>query len=181
MMVNLDDLKKEAKNILKDEKVKYVIGYTESSNGTSAAPVFIKNIEDVDKLIWTPGCFQNLTRFLRDEKKRTAREKHPDQRPVGIVVKGCDSRAINVLLQEKYIKREDVFILGVSCEDTGVIDEKKLAKKLKRKKAQHIEWDADRNLVVTTEGGFRGGLGLTSQLPDSLYILMPLLAVDFFK
>jgi len=152
-MVNLDDLKKEALNILKDEKVKYVIGYTEGANGTSVAPVFIKNPEDTEKLVWNPGCFHNLTRFLRDEKKRKAREKHPDERPVGIVVKGCDSRAINVLLQEKYIKRDDVFILGISCENTGVIDEKKLAKKLKGKKALRFNWDENRNLIVTTENG----------------------------
>ena len=153
-MVNIDDLKKEAHNLLKDEKVKYVIGYTEGTSGTSAvAPAFIKNPDEADKLVWNPLCFHNLTKFLRDEKKRKLREKHPDERPVGIVVKGCDSRAINVLLQEKYIERDDIFILGVSCEDTGVIDEKKLAKKLKGKRAQQIEWDTNRNLVVTTDAG----------------------------
>lgn len=152
-MVNLDDIKKEAQIILKDKKVKYIIGYKESSNGTSAAPAFIKNPEDIDKLVWNPGCVHNLTRFLRDEKKRKIREKHRDERPVGIVVKGCDSRAINVLLQENFIKREDVFILGVSCEDMGVVDDKKLAKKLKGKIAQQIEWDENRNLVVTTKNG----------------------------
>ncbi|MFC2160988.1 4Fe-4S dicluster domain-containing protein [Acidobacteriota bacterium] len=152
-MVNLEDLKKEARNLLKDEKVKYIIGFAESSNGASAAPVFLKTPEDADKLVWNPGCVHNLTRFLRDEKKRKAREKHRDERPVGIVVKGCDSRAINVLLQEKYINRDDVFILGVSCENLGVIDEKKLANKLKGKISQHIEWDENRDLVATTENG----------------------------
>ena len=41
-MVNLEDLKKEAKAVLKDEKVKYVIGYEKSSNGLMPAPAFIK-------------------------------------------------------------------------------------------------------------------------------------------
>ena len=152
-MVNLDDIKKEAHRILKDKEVKYIIGYTEGSNGTSAAPAFIKNPEDADKLVWNPACFHNLTRFLRDEKKRKEREKHSDDRPVCIVVKGCDSRAVNVLLQEKYIKREDVFILGVSCEDTGVVDEKKLTKKLQGKKALSFNWEKNRDLAVTTEDG----------------------------
>lgn len=152
-MVNCEDIITEAKNILKDEKVKYVIGYAKGSNGVMAVPLFIKNPEDAEKLIWNPTCFHNLTRFLDDEKKRKAREKQPDERPVGIVVKGCDSRAINVLLQEKFIDRENVFILGVSCEETGVVDEKKLVKKLKEKKAQNIEWDDNKNLVVTVDGG----------------------------
>ena len=152
-MVNLDDLKKEARIILKDEKVKYIIGYAEGTNGTPVKPIFIKKPEDIDKLVWNPGCVHNLTRFLRDEKKYKAREKHPDERPIGIVVKGCDSRAINVLLQEKYIERKDVFILGVSCENTGVVDEKKLAMKLKGKKALGFTWEKDRQLVVKTEEG----------------------------
>ena len=152
-MVNLDDIKKEAHRILKENKVKYIIGYSQGSNGFPAVPVFIKNPEDSDNLVWNPACIHNLTRFLRDEKKRKAREKHPDNRPVGIFVKGCDSRAINVLLQEKYIAREDVFVLGVSCEDTGVVDDKKLAKKLKGKKELSFDWEKNRNLVVTTMDG----------------------------
>ncbi len=152
-MVNLDDIKKEARQILKDNKVKYVIGYAQGSNGFPVMPAFFKNPEEADNLVWNPACIHNLTRFLRDEKKRKARDKNPDNRPVGIMVKGCDSRAINVLLQEKYISREDIFILGISCEDTGVVDEKKLAAKLKGKKAIEYKWDENRNLIVTTEDG----------------------------
>lgn len=152
-MVNLEDLKKEAKAVLKDEKVKYVIGYEKSSNGLMPAPAFIKKPEDVEKLIWGPTCIHNLTRFLTDEKHRKEREKHPDERPVGIIVKGCDSRALVVLLQEKFINREDVYIIGVSCESAGVVDEKKLSKKLKDKKIENIEFGEKDNIIVTTKDG----------------------------
>jgi len=152
-MVNVEDLRKEAKRILKEGKVKYVIGYERGQNGLMPIPSFIKNPEDVDRLIWDPTCVHNLTKFLVDEKKRKANEKKPDERPVGIVVKGCDSRAIVVLLQEKYIDREDVHILGISCEKTGVIDEKRLAKKLKGKKAENIELDENDNFVISVLGG----------------------------
>ncbi len=151
-MVNVEDLRKEAKRILKEGKVKYVIGYARDKNGFLPKPVFITDPEDVEKLIWDPTCVHNLTKFLVDEKKRKAREKKPDERPVGIVVKGCDSRAIVVLLQEKYIEREDVHILGISCERNGVIDEKKLAKKLKDQKAEKIEIDGEGNFAVTAGG-----------------------------
>jgi len=152
-MVILEDLKQEARRILEDGKVKYIIGYQMISDGTTPAPVFIDKPEEVDKLVWNPACLHNLTKFLVDEKKRKSREKKPDERPVGIVVKGCDSRAVNVLLQEKYIDREDVVILGVSCEETGVVDEKKLAKKLKGKKALKIDFDEKEQFVVTTKDG----------------------------
>ena len=151
-MVNVEDLRKEAKRILKEEKVKYVIGYERGQNGLMPKPAFIKDPDDVDRLIWDPTCIHNLAKFLVDEKKRKARDKKPDERPVGIVVKGCDSRAIVVLLQEKYIDREDVHIIGISCENNGVIDEKKVTKKLKGKRAESIELDEKGNFAITAQG-----------------------------
>jgi ferredoxin len=106
----------------------------------------------VDELIWDPTCVHNLVRFLVDEKRRKAREKTPDKRPVGIVVKGCDSRAIVVLLQEKFIERDDVYILGVSCEKAGVVDDAKLAKKLAGKRAKSIEVDGQNRFVINADG-----------------------------
>lgn len=152
-MVNLEDLKKEAKKVLEDGKVKYVIGYERSGNGLIPVPTFINKSENVERLIWDPTCTYNLTRFLVDEKRRKAREKKPDERPVGLIVKGCDSRALVVLLQEKFISRDDVYIIGISCEDAGVVDEKKLAKKLKGIKAEKVELDDKGQFVITTEEG----------------------------
>jgi formate dehydrogenase subunit beta len=152
-MAKIEDLREEAKKLLGEGRVKYVIGYGVGSNGWMAGPVFIRNPEDVDKLVWDPTCVHNLTRFLVDEKRRKAKEKQPDTRPVGIIVKGCDSRAIVVLLQEKFINRDDVIILGVSCEKAGVVDDQKLAKKLKGKKPKKIELgDKDQFIISTADG-----------------------------
>lgn len=152
-MVKVEDLRKEAKRILKEGKVKYVIGYERGQNGLMPKPAFIKDPDDVDRLIWNPTCIHNLAKFLVDEKKRKSGEKKPDERPVGIVVKGCDSRAVVVLLQEKYIDREDVHIIGISCEQSGVVDEKKVTKKLKGKIAESIELDEKGNFVIAVQGG----------------------------
>ncbi len=152
-MANFEDLKEEARRLLREGKIKYLVGYATGTNGWQASPVFIKKPEDVDRLIWDPTCVHNLSRFLVDEKKRKAREKQPDKRPIGVMAKGCDSRAIVVLLQEKFIDRQDVYVFGVSCEKAGVIDEHKLAKKLKGKKPKKIEAARDGQLVVTTEEG----------------------------
>jgi len=38
---------------------------------------------------------------------------------IGIVVKGCDLRAINVLLREHVMKREDIVLIGVPCTGQG--------------------------------------------------------------
>jgi ferredoxin len=152
-MARIEDLKEEARKLLRDGKLKYIIGYAMGSNGWMANPVFIKKPEEVDKLIWDPTCVHNLTRFLVDEKRRKAKEKQPDSRPVGIIVKGCDSRAIVVLLQEKFINRNDVYILGVSCEKTGVVDDRKLTKKLKGKKLKKIELGDKGQFIISTDDG----------------------------
>ena len=151
-MAKIDDLKEEARKLLESGKVKYIIGYGPASNGWLAAPLFVKKPEDVDKLIWNPGCVHNLVRFLVDEKRRKSREKNPDKRPVGVFVKGCDSRAIVVLLQEKFIERNDVYILGISCEKAGVVDDAKLAKKMAGKRAKTIEVDDQNRFVISADG-----------------------------
>jgi len=151
-MANFEDLKEEARKLLREGKIKYLIGYGTGGNGWQAIPVFIKTPEDVEKLVWDPTCVHNLARFLVDEKRRKARQKQPDKRPVGVVVKGCDSRAIVVLLQEKFIDRQDIYVLGVSCEKAGVIDDHKLARKLGGKKPKKIELAADRFLITTADG-----------------------------
>lgn len=152
-MVILEDLKHEAVKALKTGKVKYIIGYQDGSDQYKAIPAFLREPDDVEKLVWNPSCVHNLTKFLVDDSRRKKREREPDERQVGIVVKGCDSRAINVLIQEKFIKRDDVYIIGVSCESNGVVDEKKLVNKLKGKKAQKIEYAKDGQFLVTTKDG----------------------------
>jgi len=152
-MIKITDLREEAKKLLAAGKIKYIIGYRRAAEDWKAKPVFITKPEDVDELIWDPTCFHNLARFLVDEKRRKAKVKQPDTRPVGIVVKGCDSRAIVVLLQEKFIDRKDVVILGVSCEKMGVLDERKLAKALKGKKACQAEFGDKDNFLITTDEG----------------------------
>lgn len=150
-MVHLEEIKEEAKKILEKKKVKYIIGFARGTSSATSIPVFIKRPEEVERLIWDPTCIHNLARFLVDEKRRNARQKNPDIRPVGIIVKGCDSRAVNVLLQEKFLRREDLYIMGVSCEAMGVIDEKKLAATLNNKRVKKIEFGEKKSLFVTTE------------------------------
>ncbi len=152
-MVRLDEIKNACKHVLEEGKVKYIVGYERKNNFYMSIPAFVENIEEIDRFTWDPTCVYNLVRFLRDEKLRKERQKTPDTRPIGVIVKGCDSRAINVLLQEKFIKREDVYIIGVACEKSGVIDEKELRKKFSEKNIKQIEFGKDNNFIITTEKG----------------------------
>jgi formate dehydrogenase subunit beta len=151
-MVKIEDLREEVRRLLDEEKVKYVVAWRRGPDGATAAPFFVRKPEDAESVIWDPTCVHNLVRFVRDDKRRRGREKDPDTRPVAIVVKGCDSRAVNVLLQEKFIEREDVYLIGVSCEKAGVADKGKAAAKFKGKRIESIEKEGDDAFAVMAAG-----------------------------
>ncbi len=152
-MIDLAALKKEAKQLLEDEKVTYILGYRQGSNGHRAVPAFIREPDEVEQLLWDPTCTYNLARYLIDEVRERNSSEEREERPVGILVKGCDSRAINVLLQENFLRREDVHVIGISCEHTGIVDEKKLATELENRIPLNIEFGEEGQFVVTTDDG----------------------------
>jgi formate dehydrogenase subunit beta len=148
-----ESIRAEIDRALTEGKAKYVIAYARAAHGPQARPAFIRKAEDAARIVWDPTCFHNLARFMVDEKRRRAREKEPDTRPVGLVVKGCDSRALNVLLQEKFIDRGDAYVIGVSCEEGGVVDEKKIAEKIGGETPTSIEFAEGGKIAVTTADG----------------------------
>lgn len=111
-MSKLDELKDEIKKRLPD--LDLVIGWEQGFDPLHTSPLFMRTEEDVDKLLWGPLCVHNLATYLPSMKGRK----------VGIVVKGCDSRSVVELLQEKLINRDEVIIFSMACE--GVVSMSKL-------------------------------------------------------
>ncbi len=97
----------KARRLLSDGTVKVVIGYEVRANGETT-PVFIRCAEDCERLVFNDRCYANLTGYLTKPEVRAL------GRPA-IVSKGCDNRAINVLINEARVRREDIYILGVEC------------------------------------------------------------------
>lgn len=111
-MPTFEKLKTEIKKRLPDLDV--VIGWEQGFDPLRTSPLFMRTESDVDKLMWCPLCVHNLATYLPGFKGKK----------IGIVVKGCDSRSVVELLQEKLINREDVVIFAMSCE--GVISVRKI-------------------------------------------------------
>lgn len=149
-MVELEKLKAHAKELLEKGKVGCVLGYRKGSAGMGAAePTFVTRPDDVDSLVWDPTCVHNLA----GQVKKARREKSALGKPIGIVAKGCDSRTLVVLMQENVLKREDVHIIGVACEGTGVIDQRKLARHLQGNRPKNVRFDEAGGISVTTRLG----------------------------
>jgi formate dehydrogenase subunit beta len=101
------EMRNLAKQLLEEEKVQLVMGWEKGSFWYNSTPVFVSKVEDVDKLIWDEFCAANLATYLLDD--RFSDEK------IALFVKGCDSRAVNRLVQDKQVKRENLYLIGIPC------------------------------------------------------------------
>ncbi|NJL07059.1 MAG: 4Fe-4S binding protein [Methylacidiphilales bacterium] len=139
--------------MLQSGKVRAVLGYRRSTAGLLAEPAFMTTADETAALVLDPTCVGNLALYLVNEKKRMKHARQSDKRPLGIVAKGCDSRAITVLLQENHIRRDEVIVLGVSCETGGMIDTRKLNKALRGKGATSAHFEGEGGVRVSYVGG----------------------------
>ncbi len=106
----IQQIRNQARDLLESGTVKGIIGYERASDRLTARPFFAYETAAVEQLIFDETCSHNLARYLVDKKN----EK------MAVVVKPCDSRAINLLLNEEQIKRDMVFVIGVTCP--GVVE-----------------------------------------------------------
>ncbi len=105
-------LRDRARELLASGEVKLVIGYGAGYTSGRVAPVFLTDADETDRLIFDHRCVYNLVTYLK-------KPEIVSMGKVAIVVKGCDARAINVLLLENQLNREDILILGMVCEGVG--------------------------------------------------------------
>jgi len=108
----------KAKQLLENEQVSCVVGYEVGSRGYTR-PAFIYQVNDVERLVWGQACTHNLTSYIRHILQGISDDETTTQK-VAVVIKPCDSRAINVLLSENQFSREQVHLIGVTCE--GIVD-----------------------------------------------------------
>ena len=106
-----------ARDLLETKQVQCMIGYEIGSHGR-VRPAFIYDPAEVERLVWNQACTHNLVGYLHDKNKPLKKGEVPPR--VGIVVKPCDSRGINVLLAENQIQRQQIYVIGVTCE--GVLE-----------------------------------------------------------
>jgi len=103
-------IRAEAGRILSDGTVTAVVGYAAARRKGSAQPVVITKPDDAARLIFSAACVNNLAVYLTKAKKELPREGR-----IGIVVKGCDLKALVGLLGESQLKRADLYLIGVPC------------------------------------------------------------------
>ena len=114
-------LQSEAKALLEQGKVDYIIGFEPGSLKFTTTPLITKEKDATERLVINSFIVNNLANFLTELKGRA-----------GIVVKGCDSRSVVSLIQDNKVLRENVVIIGVPCQ--GIIDLAKIENLLGRER-----------------------------------------------
>ncbi len=104
---SLSELKDKAKEALANG-LEGILGWKQGSEALFAKPFFAKTDEDIDQFVWGPTNVSSLVGLLR---------KHTGKK-IGIIVKGCESRTIVALLQEKLLNKDDITIIGMQCNGT---------------------------------------------------------------
>jgi formate dehydrogenase subunit beta len=112
-----DKIRAKARELLESGQVSCFIGYEEGTRGR-VRPAFVYEPEDADRLIWDERCTYNLAVYLHQFQRPPRRGEEPPR--VGILLKPCDTRSLNVLLQEEQIERERVYVVGLTCQGVKV-------------------------------------------------------------
>jgi len=146
-----EQVREIAEKLLSEGKVDLIIGYEKGTLPLKATPCFVKDPDETERLIWDPSCDINLVKYLlgREEK-------------IGVLAKGCDSRAISVCITEGQIEREKTVIIGLPC--SGIVDVRKVQEKLDGKEMLEAEIRDDRILVKGAD--FETELPLQDNLSD---------------
>ena len=105
----IEELRNKAGELLTSGEVKVVIGYGEGPSEGRVTAVAITDPADVGKLIFDERCDNNLALYLKKPEVM-------EHGKMAIVAKAADARAINVLLLENQLIREDIVILGVNLD-----------------------------------------------------------------
>lgn len=102
-----NDIRAAARRLLADGTVSVVIGYGDAGPNRTV-PIFARTAAQADRLVVSHSALNNLTVYL-------TRALRPVGGRIAIVAKGCDVRALVMLMSESQIAREDVYVIGVAC------------------------------------------------------------------
>ena len=101
-------IREEAKKALASGEVRAVVGWCATRFDDRTRPFFAETAEECDLLVWNPYCINGTAKFALDDR-------YPDQK-LALILRGCDSRAVNRMLRDKQLKRENLYLIGVVCD-----------------------------------------------------------------
>ncbi|MCD6384711.1 4Fe-4S ferredoxin [Candidatus Sumerlaeota bacterium] len=131
------NIREISRKLLSDGVVDLIIGYGQGTLPYATTPVFIRNADDVEQLIWNPCCTNNLALYVRRELEQANKKKDARPLKIGVVTKKCDAKAMVELIRENQLKRESIVVIAVPC--SGMLDKAKLHKRAGDRELLRVE------------------------------------------
>jgi ferredoxin len=162
-------LRETAEGLLREKKVTLFLGYEKASLPFRTTPLFLTAAEDAKRLGWNPFCSLNLAAYLPRLFKAPADAREAKAMPppptVGVVLKGCDTRSVVALLQERQLPRERLVLVGIPCP--GMVDRHKAERALGGHEALGAGEDGHGNIRAVVEDGTEVTLRREDVLADA--------------
>ena len=141
-MVNFEnEMKQLAIKLLADKTVDKIIGYQQCSFTKETIPLITANLNAVNNLVWNSQCDINLARYV---------DRTDKQSKIGIIAKGCVSRALVQLIYEKQLNRNNLYIIGLNCG--GMVDRRRIENEVGNKEI--LKWEEKEKEVIVKGKGF---------------------------
>jgi ferredoxin len=102
-----DTLRDRARELLSNGTIEYLIGWEAGRFEGQTAPTVIRNAADVDRLVFNDYCVHLLAKYPLVDRQGEGR--------IGVLVRGCDARGINLALKDEQIARNRLYLIGIPC------------------------------------------------------------------
>ena len=133
------DLRETVARLLAEGTVQLVLGWERGTSPLRTTPLFAREPEDAERLVYDPTCDQNLAGYVGRIKEHR----------VALVARPCEARALVEQLRENRITRDRMLAIGLSCP--GMISRRALALRLANRVIREGRLTGDR-LVVAGDG-----------------------------
>jgi formate dehydrogenase subunit beta len=135
-------LQSEVARLLEDGRVVAVIGFEAGSLPLRARPTTVRRPEAAGKVVQNGFCQNNLATYLHHRSKGER---------IGLICRGCESRAVRALVVEQQMPRNEIYLIGVPCH--GIIDARKIDAQVREEVLAARETETE--IVVATRSGER--------------------------
>ena len=108
----MKELRSRAKELLDQGEIDVLLVWRADPDSGAVKPHVFKKGDDLEQLVFDDRCVHNLVTFLPEVASHNQK--------TGVVLKGCDGRALVTLLAEKRLKRDNLHLITVACDGVKV-------------------------------------------------------------
>jgi len=108
-------IRDEAVRLLEAHLVDVVVGFKAGTTSLHPQPAFVTNVQEAQNLLMDGFCQNNLATYLT---------RLPKEQKIGLVARGCETRAAHALVVENQHARDRLYLIGIPCQ--GILSWRKI-------------------------------------------------------